>query len=833
MSHDEPSQSENRPAKQPLADRLIIDAGLCAGCRDCEMVCSLLHEGRIVPALARLRVGHDLFNDDHPAVAVCRQCRRPACLAACPRSAIVVDERTGARVVDTAACDGCGLCVEACPYDMIWLHPGSGKAYTCDLCGGRPRCVEACPQDAIACEDRSTLRLRTDREARRSPIASSLDAQEGQRSASRGRRPSATGLAGRLLRIDLTSGQITQQPTADYGDLGGGVGIAARIYLDEVARHIGPLDPDNLLLFMSGRLTGTPAPGSGRAVFYSASPVGHPHAACRPSSIGGYLGAELKYAGFDGLIVSGAAERPVYLWVHDGSAELCDASDLWGLNTFATQQALLERHDRRAAAASIGPSGERLGRMASIVHGTGFASGLSGFGAVMGSKRLKGIVVRGRGGIAVADPDALLAAVARITPAIYDPADPPRMTGMRGTGWQYPGGWEFLKHHSVGILACHGCPVACQGVFRVPGVPLGADCCVWPHAMLLGYTQGEEGWKAIWEIDSLVNRLGLSLYEVGQCFQFVLQLRDGGLIDDAGSGLTLHDDPRDLLKQIVYQIAYQEGLGELLAQGLPRAAQAIGGAAEQYVVGARGWPILLPSEDPRCDATSALLSTVGAYAPFNDTWGVWRSFKGAFHLPVDDPREELGDEEIERVNERLYGDPHATDSGTFNGKAAIAARAQEYRMLNDALGLCTWVWPLDVGFYDAEHAGDQTALAEVAEAAMGPSGADEQLKDLAVRLCDLERLQGIARGYHSLEADMEALGRRTFSERHPDSPLPGGRIDRDRLAREVQRYYELRGWDPLSGVPGPEKAARLGLHSPLTLHRISGSQRETPRPKGG
>lgn len=635
----------------------------------------------------------------------------------------------------------------------------------------------------------------------------------------------SAGRVGRLLRVDLTTGRMSVEDTGAYADYLGGAGMAARIYFGEVEPGVGPLDPGNPLIFMTGPFTGTPVPASGRSSFYSKSPVGHPRPVCRPSSIGGALGSQLKYAGFDGLIIQGASPRPVYLWIEDGAAEILDAAELWGLDTFETQKALLGRHDARGSVAAIGPSGENLGRMASIVHGTGFASGLAGFGAVMGSKRLKAFGVRGAGGVEVAHPARLLEAVKRARGLMYDVDDPPRMTGMRGLGGDYPGGDEFMARYSVGVLACQGCPCACQGVFRVPGTPVGADCCVWPHSMAVGFTEGCDGWKAAWEVNSLVNRLGLSTYEIHQSFQFVNHLREAGLIDERSTGLPLGGDPRDLVKALAHQIAYRQGMGDLLAEGLPRAAAKIGGEASRFVIDVRGWPILMPWDDPRLHALLALLPSTGGHFPYNDPWMFWAVYRGAYNLPVKGPRLTVSDADVRMVARRVFGDERAADGDVIRGKAVTVLGGQNDRMLGDALGFCAWMSPVDVSFYDKELRGDRSVLAEFYAALTGDAVDDDALVVFSERIHAIERLQGIKHGYASRELDLGALSARMFVEPHEQSPLPGHVVDADQLRVELDRYYELRGWDPVTGIPLAAELRRLGMDDVLAQMDLGGGVR--------
>lgn len=619
------------------------------------------------------------------------------------------------------------------------------------------------------------------------------------------------GYVGRILRVDLGTREATTLETPPYEKYLGGAGIASRIYYDEVGPEVEPFDAENRLIFMTGPFAGTPVPSSGRSTFYSKSPVGYPAPVCRPSSMGGAIGAELKYAGFDGLILQGASERPVYLWIHDGGAEICDAADLWGLDTFETQKILLERHDPRASAAVIGPSGENLGRMASIVHGTGYASGMSGFGAIMGAKKLKGFVVRGTGGVKVAHPARLLAAMRRVNELVYDPDDPPRMHGMRGLGSHFPGGDEFMKKHNVGAISCHACPIACQGVFKVPGTPLGADCCVWPYAMYVGFPEGEAGWKAIWDINVLVNRLGLSIWESHQNYQFVIRLRDAGLIDDATSGLPLNGEPTELIKSMLEQIAHRRDLGALLAEQLPRAAASIGKGADKFVIDARGWPILLPWDDPRGNPMMTMQPLTGGHFPYTDGWFFWSFDGGSYQLTMGDSREALSEDEMKSVAERVFGDRETMDLTSFAGKAAAVRHAQNYHALADSLGFCTWVLPVEFSCYDDGLRGDMSVLAELYASVLGTEIDEVGIFELGERAYTMERMQGVRQGYHSRESDFNALKKELYNERSEDSPLPGGVLPEEQVRAAVLEYYDLRGWDRETGIPLRETLQGVGL----------------------
>jgi aldehyde:ferredoxin oxidoreductase len=282
------------------------------------------------------------------------------------------------------------------------------------------------------------------------------------------------GWTGKILKIDLTTGKTSLIPTMDYAErFIGGRGINAKLHYDEVAAHVGAFDPENKLTIMTGPLDGTIAPTSGRVEVGGKSPQTYPNESYTVSSFGGWWGPELKYAGFDGLIVHGKSPKPVYLYIRDGKTELRDATHLWGKDIFTTQEMLWKElgDGRKPQILTIGPAGENLIRFAIMMHGSSSASGQGGFGGVCGSKNLKAIVVRGTGYVEVARPKELMDVAYEMNRWIYRPDQRPEkwtnIASFHRIGWSFfqgqkAKGWKWLKNYTRKAEACHACPLACR-----------------------------------------------------------------------------------------------------------------------------------------------------------------------------------------------------------------------------------------------------------------------------------------------------------------------------------------------------------------------------------
>ena len=400
------------------------------------------------------------------------------------------------------------------------------------------------------------------------------------------------GWTGKLLRADLSAGTVTTMDTRAYlPTYVGGLGIAARIAWDELEPGVGPFDPENMLFVMVGPLTGTVASGAGRVVVAGIAPQQNPPAFSR-SGVGGHWGAELKYAGYDGVIIVGQAEKPVYLWIEDDpdtggpAAELRDAADLWGRGTFATTTALRQRHGPATRVMSCGPAGENLCRIACMQTETGNAAGQGGYGAVMGSKRLKAIAVRGTGGVPVADPG-------RLMDLVLDASREGMSWGGQDRSVRNPRGVESPIPRR--LKKCGFCAMDCASYHYMgaPGQTTSGGHNVHPFCYM--YFQSPE---ARLESAALTSDLGLNGWETSFGVIAWLQMcKQQGLVDTFdGIEIPVPDKeltgvwdiaryPPEFSNALLHKMAYREGeLGDALADGACYAAQRL--------FGGRGLPLL-------------------------------------------------------------------------------------------------------------------------------------------------------------------------------------------------------------------------------------------------
>ncbi len=423
------------------------------------------------------------------------------------------------------------------------------------------------------------------------------------------------GWVGKVLWVDLTNRKITKVPIADYEPekYVGGVGLNARHFWDLGCPKVAAFDPGNPLLISVGPLTGTLIPGASRAEVCSIAPQCYPEELYSYSGFGGKWPAELKYAGYDGIVITGRANKPAYLSVYDDDVQIKDASHLWGLDTFETQKALIG-NNLKATALCIGPAGENLSRVAIILNQTGSAAGQGGFGAVMGSKNLKAIVVRGTGTIKIARPDELLE-LAKYAKALS--VDTSAAECQHNGEVAYMAGKqsadELISKYWEKGAGCYGCPWQCNGFYNVPGIGKGYAVCGQFSYGLPGvrgpaepgddttwlgeheHTAPAVSAKSMWEANILTQKLGINNFELWGLTGFlwkcskegVFKMKDLGLPTPKWLGGTATE--HEFLTALLYGIANRENQ---FADGVARASELLGAEAMdiyESIYGARGF----------------------------------------------------------------------------------------------------------------------------------------------------------------------------------------------------------------------------------------------------
>jgi aldehyde:ferredoxin oxidoreductase len=607
------------------------------------------------------------------------------------------------------------------------------------------------------------------------------------------------GYAGRVLRIDLSKGRIWEEPIEEDAAIRfiGGRGFVAKILCEEVPAGVDPLGPENELIFMAGPFAGTPIPNSGRHQVGCKSPL---TGILAHSDCGGTWGQELKRSGYDGIIISGRSERPVYLWIEDGGAELRD-SDHWGLDAYEATDAILKETDQGAKVACIGPAGEKLVKFASILHDGRHArmAARAGVGAVMGSKRLKAIAVRGSGEVEVHDPEGLQRSIREAAQDIVRGCEGLSKNGTANIiqscelagdlpikNWQL-GRWEegaerisggtMSRTILTGRFYCARCIVGCGRVVRVEDQRFGAVEGGGPEYESLGALGSlclVDDLNAIAKANELCNRYGMDTISTGSAIAFAIEAFERGLItkEDTGGVALEWGDWRTLI-EMVRMIGERRGVGELLGEGVRAAARRLGRGSEEFSMHVKG--LECPMHDPRAYASLAL-----GYATSN---------RGACHM-----------EAFSHVIERGLaipdlGYPARLDPSSFQGKGEMVAKMQNLMALFDSLPACKFLVFGKVG---------PARLSEWFGYVTGRVVSKEELLLAGERIFNLERLYNVRCGI-SRKGDWLPL--RILADKRADrwesTSLP-------HLGEMLSDYYRFRGWT-IEGIPTEEKVKELGL----------------------
>jgi len=601
------------------------------------------------------------------------------------------------------------------------------------------------------------------------------------------------GWMGTILRVDLCSGKIAEEPLSEEltRNYLGGRGINARILYDEVKPGTDGLAPENVLIFGTGPLTGT-AIAAGRLNITAMSPLTNIFG---DSNAGSHFSSELKYSGYDHIIFTGKADAPVYLWIEDGKAELRDARHLWGKMTDVTQQTIREElGDPCIQVACIGPAGERLVRLSGIAVGTHGFCARCGLGAVMGSKNLKAVAVRGTRGVKVYDSEPLRDYLLDLMRTMMQNPVYSRLS-VHGSSSLYGGrhlrgiltlkngqetgsfwGYDNIKcetlreEYIVKDHACCGCAMHCRQWY---------DIKEGPYAGLKGIgmeLSQQQAWgsmndnayaPSLYKGLDLCNKYGLDSLECGQLLAAATEWYQKGLITKEDTqGIELDWGNYEAMVAMVHKIANREGIGDLLAEDAVRAAHTLGRGADQCITQCKG--ALKTNNDLRADPVYAFGHAVAT--------------RGCDHLrgalPVGIP---VG--QYEGVAEKVFENTYV---------CTIA----------DATEMCKFI---------TAFVGLDTALPQMADLiglVTGMRLSEQELREIADRIWALERSFGVREGV--TRKDDFLVGRSMDQPIH-GGPLDGFAYDREKWGEMLDRYYELVGWDKDTGVPTRETLERLGL----------------------
>jgi aldehyde:ferredoxin oxidoreductase len=608
------------------------------------------------------------------------------------------------------------------------------------------------------------------------------------------------GWTGKLLRVNLTNGRsrIEDIPRDWLRDYVGGRGVADRYLWEELDPRVDPLSPANKLLFATGPLTGTPVSCGAR---YMVVTKGALTGAITTSNSGGHWGPELKFGGYDILLLEGKAPRPVYLFIYDDVVQIRDARAFWGKTVSETEDGIREEVGVPGTRiACIGPAGEKLVRFACIMNDKHRAAGRSGVGAVMGSKNLKAVAVRGTRGLEIADPGAFMRAVWTLRKHLAGAAGTKGMTEL-GTAATIDltnafGGCptrnfetgqfeqaENLNGNSIKDQrmltnkACFACTIACGRVTRLPGMTAdkylvnmhprnwrtAGEGPEYEAAWALGADTGVGDLDAVIKANWLCNDLGLDPISMGATLAAAMELYQNGVVTDAEVELPLRFGSGEALVRMVEATAYREGFGDELAEGSKRLGDKF--RHPEIFMGVKGQEF--PAYDPRGFQGMGV-----AYATCN---------RGACHLRAWTPG-------IETSGKMP---PHATE-----GKAQWVANEQNRSTAHDATGVCLFTGtgaPLE-------------DLIPCTAAATGIPYSREEFVKAGERTWNLERLWNLKAGF---TASDDNLPERLLKVPHKSGPAKGVTVHLDQMLPD---YYRTRGWDE-QGVPKPEKLLELGLAS--------------------
>ncbi len=636
------------------------------------------------------------------------------------------------------------------------------------------------------------------------------------------------GWAGTELEIDLSQGKIEKKEIdrKSYETYLGPRGTDLKKLWDRVPPEVGAFSPDNLLMVSAGILDGTIVPGANRTTITFKSPVTDLLAY---TDMGGYFGPELKYAGYDTIVITGKSPTPVYIWISDDTVEIRDASHLWGKDTRETQTIIREEMNEKAQILCIGQAGENKVYSASIEHGLGVSASRRGGGTVMGDKNLKAIAVCGTKDINIAKPAKLYELCEQILNRTEgwlerwekNPGFELNLHLRQGAYGNYRDtvspeivekveNWvkigEEFKTRMIRRVGCHNCEIRCREVYRCADgtTYTGLKCGVYAKPMIA--MQIFESAACI-EFYNLCEKYGLDYQGPVNLVAFAIDLYEKGILTKEDTdGMHLEYGNLDVALSLIKKIAFREGIGNILADGMYRAARSIGKGAEDYAVTTK--KLEVRNEFRFYNPGQALSGAVGDKV---DTDRMGPVFTFDSNIPN-------GDKEA-YIKSEYWGHPKELEGYFLNGydqtgpdfevRGLILSYSDEQYTICDALGVCQW-WTGKWGVLPPITG--RAMFADLLSYATGWDIDETELTKIAQRNINLIRSYNVREG---LRRKDDAIPEYAFTKEPPEhfkrlKDKNAKKLDRDLFNKQIDGWYQLKGWDN-DGIPTKETLVELGM----------------------
>ena len=607
------------------------------------------------------------------------------------------------------------------------------------------------------------------------------------------------GYAGKILQINLTDEKIRKVETEKYFNIDlfiGGKGLAAYILWKELKRNVEPFSEENIIIFATGPLTGTLCPAT-RMCIATKSPL---TGLFCDSYVGGHLGAELKFAGYDAVVIYGKSEKPVYVWICNEDVEICDAKHLWGLDTFKVEERIREeRRDSLVRVASIGPAGEKLVRFAHINTERYRQAGRGGIGAVMGYKNLKALAVRGNGSIHIYNVEEFTKVAKEANKAVLEneTVKARKRWGTARTiiftsdqdllptrnfreatfeGAELLSAETLEKKFWIKHKACHSCPVNCGklGVIR-NGKYAGTivEGIEYETLALMGANCGISNYEAVAYANMLCDMLGLDTISTGNVIAFAMECFERGIITEKETGgLKLNFGNETAMIKLVEKIARREGIGSLLAEGVKRFSEKLNVKSKRFAMHVKA--LELPGYDARASPGMGLAYlTADRGGCHTRTWPISREISGK------------------------------ATNGTLIERYSIEKRALIVKMEQDMNTACDTL----VACWFVKSAVGEERYVKMLNAATGMKLTPTEFLEIGERIWNLTRMFNIREG---LKIEDETLPDRVFEDPISKGVAAGQKLKREEVKSMLREYYELRGWNE-TGVPTARKLKKLKL----------------------